>query len=194
MTTLLPCLHKLFNLVISSGIYPSSWATVYITSIFKTGDCRQPGSFRGITINSNVGKLSNMGLNGRLDKYLEENSNIDISQIGFKKHARTSDHIFVFKSLIDKYIDKSGGRLYTCLVGFRKTFDTVIHPGTKVKLKEKKIGGKFYDIINSLYSRNNICVNSDNEVKQGDVLSPNLFKLYINDMPTYLQESPDTVF
>ena len=59
-TTLLPCLHKLFNLVFSSRVYPSSWATGYITSIFKTGDCRQPGNYRGIAIISNVGKLFNI--------------------------------------------------------------------------------------------------------------------------------------
>ncbi|MEW8547303.1 MAG: hypothetical protein AB2693_27665, partial [Candidatus Thiodiazotropha sp.] len=107
---LLPCLHKLFNLVFSSGIYPSSWATGFITPIFKTGDTTQPENYRGITINSNVGKLFNMILNARLDKYLEENNIIDESQIGFKKHARTSDHMFVLKSLIDKYINKPGGR------------------------------------------------------------------------------------
>ena len=99
-----------------------------------------------------------MVLNAGLDKYLEEYSITDISQIGFKKYARTSDHMFVLKSLIFKYINKSGGRLYTCFIAFRKAFDTVMHPGIKVKLKENNIGGKFYDIINSLYSRNNICV------------------------------------
>ena len=66
--------------------------------------------------------------------------------------------MFVLKSLIDKYINKSGSRLYTCFVDFRKAIDTVIHPGIKVKLKEKKTSGKFYDIINSLYSRNNLGV------------------------------------
>ena len=49
----------------------------------------------------------------------------------FKKHVRTSDHMFVLKSLINKYINKSGGRLYTCFVDFRKAFDTVIHTGLK---------------------------------------------------------------
>lgn len=202
-SVLLPCLHKLFNLVFSSGIYPSSWAIGYISPIFKTGDSRQPENYRGIAINSNVGKLFNMVLNARLDKYLEENNIIDDSQIGFKKHARTSDHMFILKSLIDKYTNKPGGRLYTCFVDFRKAFDTVIHPGIKFKLKSYQIGGKFYDIISSLYSKNKLCVKlsdkhttffkSEIGVRQGDVLSPNLFKLFINDLPKYLQGSPDEV-
>ena len=82
-TTLLSCLHKLFNLVFSSRVYPSSWATRYIIPIFKTGDCRQQGNYRGITIHFNVGKLFNMVLNARLDKYLKENNIININQIGF---------------------------------------------------------------------------------------------------------------
>ena len=111
ISTLLPCLHKLFNLVFSSGIYPASWATGYISPIFKTGDCRQAENYRGITINSNIGKLFNMILNTRLDTYLDENNIIDVSQIGFKKNARTSDHMFVLKTLIDKYINQPGSPL-----------------------------------------------------------------------------------
>ena len=204
ITTLLPCLHKLFNLVFSSGIYPTAWATGYITPILKTGDCRQAGNYRGITINSNIGKLFNMILNSHLDQYLEENNIIDACQIGFKKGARTSDHMFVLKTLIDKYINQPGGRLFTCFVDFKKAFDTVIHPGIKFKLKENHIGGNFYNILCSLYSKNNVCVklgekhtsffNSKIGVRQGDVLSPNLFKLYINDFPKYLQNLPGTVF
>jgi hypothetical protein len=46
-------------------------------------------------------------------------------QIGFSKDSRTSDHMFVLKTLIDKYTQQGSKHLYTCFVDFRKAFDTV---------------------------------------------------------------------
>ena len=145
-----------------------------------------------------------MILNSRLDKFLEDNGIIDKVQIGFTKNARTSDHMFVMKSLIDKCINVNGGKLYSCFVDFRKAFDSVIHPGLQVKLKELNINGKFYDILSSLYNKSSVCVRlgehrtdlfpSKVGVRQGDVLSPNLFKIFINDLPSYLNDSLDPVF
>ena len=192
---LLPCLNKLFNLIFSSGHYPSAWAKGYISPIFKTGDNSNPDNYRGITITSNIGKLFNIVLNSRLDTFLEENKIIDNVQIGFTKNARTSDHMFVMKSLIDKCINVNGGKLYSCFVDFRKAFDSVIHPGLQVKLRELDINGKFYDILCSLYAKSCVCVRFGDHrtdlfeskvgVRQGDVLSPNLFKIFINDLPSY---------
>lgn len=200
----LPCLTKIFNLIFSSGCYPTSWAMGYITPIYKTGDNLKPENYRGITITSNIGKLFNMVLNSRLDIFLEENQIIDNVQIGFTKNARTSDHMFVLKSLIDKYTSINGGRLYSCFVDFHKAFDSVIHPALQIKLKELNINGKFYDILTSLYDKSKICVRlgdyhtksfeSKVGVRQGDVLSPNLFKIFINDLPLYLNETSDPVF
>ena len=203
LSDFLPCLRKLFNLILSSGNYPLSWATGYISPIFKTLDSSKPENYRGITITFNVGKLFNLILNSRLDKFLEDNELIDKSQIGFTKKARTQDHMFVLKTLIDKYTNKAGGKLFACFVDFKKAFDSVIHPGLKIKLKEMNISGKFYDVINSMYSKTKLCVRigenrsnffkSDIGVRQGDVLSPNLFKFFINDLPSSLSECLDPV-
>ena len=133
LTDFLPCLRKLFNLILSSGSYPSCWATGYITPIFKTGDSSQPENYRGITITSNVGKLFNLVLNSRLDKFLEENKLIDKSQIGFTKNARTQDHMFVLKTLIDKYTNKAGDKLYAYFVDFKKSFRFCYSPRHEIK-------------------------------------------------------------
>ena len=87
---------------------------------------------------------------------------------------------------------------------FHKAFDTVIHPGLRVKLKELNIYGKFYDVLCSLYEKGNICVRLGEDrtdffeskvgVRQGDVLSPNLFKIFNNDLPEYLTDSPDPAY
>ena len=89
------------------------------------------------------------------------------------------------------------------LLTLKKAFDSVIHPGLKLKLKELKISGKFYDVINNMYSKSKLCVKlgdthtkflaSDKGVLQGDVLSPNLLKIFINDFPNSLSECKDSV-
>ena len=63
------------------------------------------------------------------------------------KGRRTTDHMFVLKSLIDKYLEKNSKPLYACFVDFKRAFDTVWHQGLLHKLKAAGVGTKFYNII-----------------------------------------------
>ena len=122
-----PLFLKLFNAIFIAGIYPEKWSEGYITPIFKSDNSRLPQNYRRITITSCIGKLFNIILNNRLDKFLLEHNIIHETQIGFSKNSRTSDHLFVLKCLVDKYINSGGKHLYACFVDFHKAFDTVIH-------------------------------------------------------------------
>jgi hypothetical protein len=200
---LLPCLLKIFNACLSYGLYPTSWAQGYITPLHKSGDSNNTNNYRGITITSAVGKLFNSILNSRLDSFLEKNNIINSCQIGFSKKARTSDHMFILRTLFNTYCEKNEGRLYACFVDFKKAFDTVIHVGIKLKLLQIGVGSRFYNVIDSMYKLSNSCVRLKDQitdcfpvklgVKQGDNLSPNLFKIFINDLPTYMQNTDDSV-
>ena len=79
--------------------------------------------------------------------YVNENEIIHPCQIGFITGNRTADHVLTLKTLHDKYVKQhNNGKIYACLVDFKKAFDSVWHDGLFSKLLENKIGGRFYDL------------------------------------------------
>lgn len=202
ITHILPCLNRLFNSILSSGHYPAEWKLGYITPIYKSGKPDDPSNYRGISIIPCVAKLFNYILNTRLQSYLDTNDIINSSQIGFQPKSRTSDHMFVLRTIIEKFkADRS--KLFVCFVDFSKAFDTVLHPAMLVKLNKIGISGNFFAIIQDLYKNTSFCIKTKNNlsdsvqlnvgVKQGDNLSPNLFKIYINDLPLIFNQSDDPI-
>jgi hypothetical protein len=197
---MVPVLTKLFNIILRSGQYPSQWCKGYVVPIFKNGDPLLPTNYRGVTILNSMAKLFNSVLNNRLNTFIDQHQLVDEKQIGFRKGSRTSDHLFVLKTLIDKYTEKDG-KLYTCFVDFRKAFDSVNHIYLLYKLKQAGVSNMFYDIIKDMYINkgSNLTVKIGNElssfflssigVHQGDTLSPTLFNLFVNDLTKCLNNS-----
>jgi hypothetical protein len=59
--------------------------------------------------------------------FLKQNNIIDDCQIGFTRKARTCDHMFILKCIIDQYCKTKDGKVFACIVDFQKAFDKVIH-------------------------------------------------------------------
>jgi hypothetical protein len=100
---LLKPLHKLFNFIFAKGKFPKIWNKSFLVLIHKKGNTFDPGNYRPISISSNLGKLFNKIIHGRLLKFFNVNYLISPNQIGFKKKSHTSDHLFTLKSIIDNY-------------------------------------------------------------------------------------------
>ena len=143
----IPLFDKLFNLIFSNGIYPKLWNQGYITPIHKSGSKYEPANYRGITITDNIGKLFNQILNNRLTKFLNNRKIIKKEQIGFTKGCRTTDHMFVLNTIIQKYVKNNSKPLYACFVDLKRAFDSVSHLHLFYKLKSNGVGTKFYNII-----------------------------------------------
>lgn len=199
---LTPYLQQIFNKVLSLGIYPEQWGQGIITNIHKKGSCLEPQNYRSITITSAIGKLFNAILNKRLETYLQKNHMISASQIGFEKGSSTTDHIFTLKTIIDKSTQHNNEKLYVCFVDFKQAFDSVWHTGLMYKLLKLGINNHFFRVIQNMYAKTVLCVKcnhkitdhfkSDIGIRQGDNLSPTLFKIYINDLEKYVAETRDT--
>ena len=92
----LPAYHKLFNLVLDTGILPDAWLIGVIKPIYKNkGNPDDPNNYRPITLLSCMGKLFTAILNKRLETFIESNDLLNENQCGFRRGYPTCDNIFV---------------------------------------------------------------------------------------------------
>ena len=121
----------MYNLILSAGIYPTSLKNAFIVLIHKSGDKEDICNYRGISILNCLAKLYSSILNKRLVKHYE--NKFSSHQFGFRSNHRTSDSIFILKTLVTKYLKKNKKKLFACFVDLRGAFDSVWHNGLLYK-------------------------------------------------------------
>ncbi len=191
----LSAITTVFNLILDTGIVPTTWASGLIKPIYKNkGDAKNVDNYRAITLVSCFGKLFTSLLNNRITALLEENNALSEAQAGFRSGHSTIDHIFALKAIVELYLSQ-GRRLFCAFVDYRKAFDTVSRTILWRKLLAHGIQGKIFNVITNLYMRAKACVvangcmsdffDSKIGVKQGENLSPLLFSLFLNDIENF---------
>ena len=66
---------KLFNIILAVGTFPDIWNKGLITPLYKNGDKYDPNNYRGIGINSNLGKTFCNIINKRLLSFINLSKN-----------------------------------------------------------------------------------------------------------------------
>ena len=178
--------------------YPEKWAIGIMSLLLKEGNSEDPNNYRAITVINSIAKVLAIMMNERLEKWCVESNIIRKEQIGFEKHSRPSDHLFVAKTIIDSYSNQNK-KIYACFVDFRKAFDSVWRTGLFFKLIKNNMSTNFIKLIQNMYEKtsNHLKVNegisrsfkTNQGVQQGDILSPRLFNIFINDIPLLFDET-----
>lgn len=135
-------------------------------------------------------------LNERISNWVKHNRILVDEQNGFRKKRSTIDHVSALYKVIDtrKKLKQS---TIAAFIDFRKTYDFINRSKIWNRLCNTGINGKMLRALKSLYStvfasvRVN-CFSTDwfdvkSGLRQGCILSPLLFNLYINDLAVLLK-------
>ena len=197
--SILVILNRLFNRIFSSGEYPTSWASSIIVPIHKKGDVNKTDNYRGISLLDVLGKIHSIVINRRLTFYMNIYNIICENQAGFREGYSTIDNAFILQSVITKILSERKGKIYIAFVDFKHAFDTVNRNKLWSVMQENGVKGKLYKSIKSMYGIVKAQVRSNSGLtepiiskvglKQGCLISPAMFLLFINELAKEINNS-----
>ena len=86
---LIPALDRIFNLSISTGVYPDKLKVAKVVPIHKKGDSSSVNNYRPISILNTINKIFEKILHTRLSTYIENSDLLYKYQFGFRKNHST---------------------------------------------------------------------------------------------------------
>ena len=195
---LLSVLKKLFNLLIQTGFVPDAFGIGLIFPIPKSSNMgcgfSKITDFRGITISPMISKI----FEHCLTLIFESNLSSSHYQFGFKKGKGCRDALFVINETVN-FMTENLSTVNLCFVDLSKAFDNVNHYVLYTKLFKKKVPTCLIRILMNWYSKCFCCVKWGNSVsrmfqvsqgvRQGGVLSPILFCIYVDDALSKLNDT-----
>lgn len=189
-------LMHLFNAMILFGYVPDAFGVGVIIPLIKNNDADSGNidNYRGITLSSCISKLFELCLLLHLKSYLKTSD----LQFGFKEDLGCIHALYTVRAVLD-YFNKNGSTVTLCALDVSKAFDKVDHHVLFTKLVDRKVPVCLLNVLISWYSKCHAIVRWGGSVsrsfavkagvRQGGVLSPYFFAVYIDDLIRALEHS-----
>ena len=183
-------LVNLFNAILGLETVPDSLKIGTLTPVFKKkGQKSESRNYRGITVLPILGKLLELIIRNRLRDIIDPKQNG--LQRGFTSSSSPLNCALIIEEFIRENLDKRINT-YIALLDAKAAFDVVDHESLFRKLYNAGVNGKLWNIIYNLHSNAVSAVKwegglsktfpVEQGVRQGGILSADLYKLYINDL------------
>ena len=186
-TFLFDCLARLLNSLVMHGVAPDELLISTLVPIpkDKRKSLSNSSNYRAIALSSVAGKL----LDHVLLLKCSDTFSTSPWQFGFKKNLSTNHCTFVVKETVQYYLNNDS-QVFLCLLDATAAFDRVQYVKLFKLLRSRNLCPIVCRFLLQLYTCQTICirwgnsmsssVNISNGVKQGGVMSPILFTVYID--------------
>lgn len=190
-------LKELFNCFLEVRMVPDGFRDGLAIPLPKNDNASHNvnvDNFRCITISPVISKLFEHCLLRLFSKYFHSND----AQLGFKKKLGCSHAIYSVKQVVDYYV-RGGSTVNICTIDISKAFDKVNLFILLGKLMDRNIPNCVINVLFDWFAKSYITVKwlnvlslrcqVNSGVRQGGVMSPVLFAIYVDEILVKLNNS-----
>jgi hypothetical protein len=181
-------LALLFTAFITHGYLPDSIMKTIIVPLVKhkTGNMQDKNNYRPIALVTAASKVFEIVILNHIELLIDTSHN----QFGFKRKHSTDICVYALKNVI-QYYKQHNSPVFTCFLDASRAFDRVNYWSLFTKLVDRgvRLLSYWYNVQTCYVKWGNstsTCFTTTNGVRQGGILSPRLFSLYIDELSNVL--------